>query len=58
VNPRVALFNQVGTRAVRTAFTRWRVGFVLSMIDSAFRPFLVYEEVDDVTIEPITAYIV
>jgi hypothetical protein len=34
VNPRVALFKQVGTRAFGTAFTRWRVGLVLSMIDS------------------------
>ncbi|HUE70177.1 MAG TPA: hypothetical protein VMP01_04745 [Pirellulaceae bacterium] len=39
VNPRVALFKQVGTRAFATAFTRWRVGRVLSMIDSAFGPF-------------------
>ncbi|HUG68769.1 MAG TPA: hypothetical protein VMM76_13565, partial [Pirellulaceae bacterium] len=34
VNPRVAIFKQVGTRAFGTAFTRWRVGLVLSMIDS------------------------
>ncbi|HUG71707.1 MAG TPA: hypothetical protein VMM76_28445 [Pirellulaceae bacterium] len=29
VNPRVAIFKQVGTRAFGTAFTRWRVRLVL-----------------------------
>ncbi|HUG66233.1 MAG TPA: hypothetical protein VMM76_00695 [Pirellulaceae bacterium] len=28
VTPRVARFNQVGSRAFETAFTRWRVGLV------------------------------